>query len=179
MERDTRRAFLGYAVMDVLEDDPELKFGTWNPRALNTVEGDKLFKSFINEGIQRFAVENAIPVIVERDWIDVDQLAPSGDEEYNWPDAPWTEKGQTIKTVNSPGGRHRLYALEKLKLRLNSEVEQVKRLLKKKGEKGNVVQLREDHRVKEEALKSVGRWLVAFYDSGWWNFILKKVKVTE
>jgi hypothetical protein len=151
--------------MDVLSE-PQLEFGTWNPRALNTAEGNKLFKSFMDEGIQRFTIENAISVFVQRDWIDVTRLSQQGGGGEDWPMVVWTSTGEDIKTVKSAGGRHRLYALRKLRMKMEKEIGELEKRKDGRKKEDDVKKREKDLDTRREACRKAGYWLVAFYDQG-------------
>jgi hypothetical protein len=165
LEKAARNALFGYAKMDIF-GSPALEFGLWNPHGLNTAEAGKLYKSMMEHGIQRFSVENAIPVIVNKEWISVKHLGKTTQKD-DWPDVKWTDIGRQFSTIKALGGRHRQYALtqirDKLKIEKDRAWSKVNRVEKNGVENAMV---RAEFKEKQEEYERSGGWLIAFYDIG-------------
>jgi hypothetical protein len=100
----TRQTFLGYTQMDIIAGPIKLRFGKYNYHPLNEKEGDKLYNSMIEHGVQRFKVDNAIPIIVPESYIEVEDLTDDEHANEDLPDIQWTDKVKKAGYVIAPGG---------------------------------------------------------------------------
>jgi hypothetical protein len=146
-------------------DGPELEFGMWNPRGLNVAEGNKLYKSMLDHGIQRYSIENAIPVLAQPDWFanPLAQATRKGD----WPRIKWSDTGKKIRKLKAMGGRHRKFALSMVCDTINAEVQKLHgKLAKLDAATAANSRTQVEYDKKTEEMRQSGEWLIAFYDIG-------------
>ncbi|KAG9308144.1 hypothetical protein JVU11DRAFT_12446 [Chiua virens] len=117
LEEQGRHAFLGYARTDLLER--HFTFGSYNPRPLNNGEMRNLLDSFNNNGLDRFSIRSAIPIILPSDVVDtstlkkdiaIDSIDRHGSH-LSMLRLTWDDDGETSNDIIAAGGRHRHAAL--------------------------------------------------------------------
>ena len=193
-EEMSQNALIGYARTDIL--DRKITFGRWNRRQENKDEVKKLVDSFMRNGVYRYLVAHAIPLVVSKDrlaeggWISPldenldfqepksipalrlkdDPAAEYSDEKANLADAP---------PISAAGGRHRSGALAQYQRMRSSMRTQYKRKVSEWKTALNSDPHNEefkncmdrDSRVLKVVSTDVslkGDWLVALYDEGEW-----------
>jgi hypothetical protein len=104
MEAAMNQCLMGYAQINILTMKPKLKFGVYNYRPLDVSESDKIFRSMIEHGIQRFMVENAIPLVVPSEWVDSSKLTDKVDSGMNLLKLMFTDEGSAQNEVIVAGG---------------------------------------------------------------------------
>lgn len=126
LEERARKAFIGYARTDIFKR--KLVFGKYNNRLLSNTHRRKLYESFKSGGLQRFSVNNSIPLIIPGGDVveeSVCALSPQDLIKRDGSHLPWLRlKADNIDVDNmksvekygseivAAGGRHRRYALE-------------------------------------------------------------------
>ena len=114
LEDRVEKALLGYARMDVLER--ELTFGTWNSRHLNDLEKKLLLESFNINGLRRFEIQYAIPIVVPKHAVVLSSLARRANIETELPDGSHLNILEFTQdapdAILAAGGRHRVAALK-------------------------------------------------------------------
>lgn len=145
-----KSALLGYGKADILKLD--LLFGTWNIREIRESEVSLLQESF-KEGIQRYVTKNLIPIVLDKDDIDVSKLAkePSAGGDV----FPIIEFKRRVSPILAAGGQHRRAVILRLQESLLKDIA----ALEKGEEKGELTALK-------QKLKGIGYWGFAIYDKG-------------
>ncbi|KAF8119279.1 hypothetical protein EV363DRAFT_1200505 [Boletus edulis] len=120
LEDRARKAFLGYARTDLFKRN--ITFGKYNVRLLNHSHRRRLYESFKSGGLQRFSVNNAIPLIIRSDDVVSTSVCTLDSQTVAKRDGshlPWLElKGETLAgdkygtEIVAAGGRHRRSALD-------------------------------------------------------------------
>lgn len=192
-EERAQRALIGYARTDIL--DRQITFGHWNRRPENPLEVKKLLDSFLRNGVYRYIVAHAVPLIVQRDrlteggWIsayddNLDLKDPSSIPTLRLVNDPKPVTNLPINLSDAPsisaaGGRHRTSALKQYhNIRCSMKVQYKKKVSEWKaaiqGEPENEEYTRcldRDSRILKMVSNDVdlkGDWLVAIYDEGEW-----------
>ncbi|KAF8125065.1 hypothetical protein EV363DRAFT_1299322 [Boletus edulis] len=192
LEEKTRGALIGYARTDIIKRN--ILFGKYNKRDLNQQEKRTLLDSFNQNGLDRFGLNNVVPLIVDKslvDETDVVQLSSLLDAKRDGSHLPLLKlKGDdVVKNVGlekeafgpqviAAGGRHRKFALiDWLKQReaMESSASRLVNDLRKNANKGEDVE--EDSTITDplesaeaqleyvQSLLSMGgSWIVSIYD---------------
>ena len=175
VQERTRHCLLGYAQYDLLKGEKRLKFGKYNYRPLNVTEGNKIFQSMVNEGIQRFDVNNSVPLIIGRRCIDMNTVTPNAHAGGELPRLKFTEAGQPMEEVIAAGGRHRVYVLGLMSRGIEKELEAAERALGKAMRRAKKAKMDYNTEVANSAITSLterysgmGMWMVAIYEQGKW-----------
>ncbi len=190
-EEQTQDALIGYARTDILER--QITFGRWNRRPENVMEVKKLTDSFLRNGVYRYLVAHAIPIVVPKSrlvsggWISstddtldfknsstiptlrlIDDPKPSANGAIDLSDAP---------AISAAGGRHRTGALvqyhkirSSMKTQYRKRVSEWKAAVDTEPENEEYIDaLERDTRMLKVLSNDVdlkGDWLVAIYDEG-------------
>jgi hypothetical protein len=172
----TRQTFLGYARMDIITGPVKLQFGRYNYCPLNEKEGDKLYDSMIEHGVQRFKVDNTIPIIVLESYIKVKDLTDDEHANEDLPEIQWTDEAKKAGYVIAPGGRHRHFVASKLRLRMsvqyNKAVASFEKMLdryEKDHPQVKAAQQKLDN--VEREMEESSLWMVKIYNKGEDNLI--------
>ena len=165
----TRRCLLGYCQANILGSTIRLTFGKYNYRPLNITEGDKIYKSMLDNGIQRYLTDAMIPILVDKSWIQIDSLTDKSNAGSQLPLFRWSESHKTNREVIAPGGRHRYHAVGRIRAGMMRTYDAAKQT-GDKGKKGKGKgkaegEVDEVEKLKETADK-VGMWMLAVYDKG-------------
>ncbi|KAF9236573.1 hypothetical protein BU15DRAFT_63926 [Melanogaster broomeanus] len=67
LEERASQVVLGYAQFDVLAHREKIVFGKWNLQPVERTQVTGLVQSFLVNGIDRFNVKHAIPLVVEKE----------------------------------------------------------------------------------------------------------------
>ncbi|KAF8121159.1 hypothetical protein EV363DRAFT_1187245 [Boletus edulis] len=120
LEERARAAFLGFARTDLFKRN--LTFGKYNPRQLSGNQRRKLYDSFKSGGLQRFSVNNAIPLIISAGDVVAESVCTLDTKTIAKRDGshlPWLQLkndgrvGENSGTeIVAAGGRHRRGALD-------------------------------------------------------------------
>jgi len=114
-EQMTQRCLLGYCQANILGNTIRLTFGKYNYRPLNITEGDKNYKSMLDNGIQRYLTNAMISILVDKTWIQMDSLTDKSDAGSQLPSFRWSESHKTNREVIAPGGRHRYHTVGRIR----------------------------------------------------------------
>jgi hypothetical protein len=87
-----KQCLIGYGKMDIAEEPVKLKFGVYNYRPLSVMQGNLIYSSMVTQGVQRFSVENAIPLIILRGYVDETSLMKDAELLDKLPVVKWTEE---------------------------------------------------------------------------------------
>jgi hypothetical protein len=144
-----KSALLGYGKADI--SLLNLIFGTWTMREIKEGHVSKLLNSFTHEGVQRYKEKNLIPIVVDKDDIDVSKLAkePSAGGDV-FPFVQFKREGRPILAA---GGQHRRAVVMKQK---ESLWKQFTALQKAEGDTNDL----------KQKIKAAGLWGLAIYDKG-------------
>jgi hypothetical protein len=116
----------------------------------------------MEHGIQRFMVDNAIPLVVPSGWVDSSKLMDKVDTGVHLPKLTFTDEGSAQFKVIAVGGQHRKYALRKVEDALKRFLEGLQnKHRKKKGSAGQD----EIHKL-EMKIAGVRYWMVAVHALG-------------
>jgi hypothetical protein len=184
-------AIFGYARMDLLdmEDDKNLKWGSWNERPWQPPQVNKLVQSFLSNGVDRFSPMKAIHLVARpADLVSTSYsktLRPTAESEVE------TETTETTETflpllelrtqlhgkyrLRPAGGMHRLKALEIWLGQLKREYDLLTKERKALAAQPEGAALPEDIAMDKftskprrdalaETLDLKGQWLVILYD---------------
>ncbi|KAF8120880.1 hypothetical protein EV363DRAFT_1187669 [Boletus edulis] len=120
LEERARAAFIGYARTDLFKRN--ISFGKYNPRQLNGSQRRKLYESFKSGGLQRFSVNNAIPLIIPAGDVvaesvcTLDSKTVAKRDGSHLPKLKLKNESQvgdiTGPEIVAAGGRHRRFALD-------------------------------------------------------------------
>lgn len=177
LEEKGRSAFLGYARMDILKRD--FKFGLYNPRPLNHVEMRNILDSFNNNGLDRFSIRSAIPIIIPAEMVDLatvkkdiamDSIDRHGSH-LPLLSVTWDDDEQEHGII-AAGGRHRRAALAEWIKQKESQTRKAKSMWQSlKNRKDDPVPLQDEvaeakvkYEVNQAMLNLHGMWIVAVYD---------------
>lgn len=188
-EEQTQGALIGYARTDIL--DRQITFGRWNRRPENTNEVKKLTDSFLRNGVFRYLVSHAVPLVISKDRLeDAGWISPQ-DERLDFKDPttipvlrliddPKPAANGTINVsdtdpISAAGGRHRTSALvhyhkirSSMKTQYKKKVADWKSAVELEPENEEFKRgLDRDSRVLKVVSNDVdlkGDWLVAIYD---------------
>lgn len=64
LEESVCKAIIGYVQLDVIENEKEFRFGTWNNRQLEGQQVSHLVQSFLTKGAHRFSILKAVLLVV-------------------------------------------------------------------------------------------------------------------
>lgn len=176
LEERTNNALLGYAKMDILSHEPT--FGRWNSRTLNAEEQRALVDSFNRNGLDRFKIEFAIPIVISRDDVDLTTLTSRADIHVQRPDG--SHLNDLVFTPSPPkellfaGGRHRWAALqdwiegqEDVLRQLQVELVALQKDAEDvKDSEQLISDLQRRIAVHANIVDTNGQWVVALYDKG-------------
>jgi hypothetical protein len=169
VETLSKQCLIGYGKMDIVEGPVKLKFGVYNYRPLSVTQGNLIYSSMVTQGVQRFSVENAIPLIIPRGYVDETSLMKDAELLDKLPVVKWTEEATGAKEVVAAGGRHRLYTVQKLRNAADVTLKKaVKESTSGKKEKPDHVkaalvrQLADTHAL----LQTLLMWMVGLYNEG-------------
>jgi hypothetical protein len=170
LENLAKKCLVGYGQMDVSEGEVQIRFGKWNYRPLNTTEGNRLYDSMISNGIQRFRLEHAIPLVVPPEYVDPESLSMDSLLGDQLPKVRWTAAGLKAGNVEAAGGRHRKYAVQRFRGKLESDAARAHKqaeALKKRGETSDrYLQALERAKEKDKMAGESSNWMVSVYDLG-------------
>lgn len=189
LEEKARKALIGYSQTDIIHRN--LEFGIYNKRELNHQEKRALLDSFNHNGLDRFGITQAIPLIVrrsdivegsvrqltafdklERDGSHLPELKLAGNEA----DEDEDEDVKDLPKIVAAGGRHRRHALvDWLKQKKGQMVVAQRTLsdLKSKtvlqddeATEGQIAEAEDMLKHAKGLVDMRGSWVVAIYDKG-------------
>lgn len=162
------KARLGCAMIDF--QDPMYHFGKWNDRPLNPSAQGALYHSMVTTGANTKRYENAIPLVVNRDDIDLATLVPITGVPNEVKTAKWTKEGLDVQAAN---GRHRHEAqkarLRTVQLEWEKADKHVKALTKADMSADDIVALDAAKEYREGRATYIAKlkmWVATFYDAG-------------
>lgn len=173
LQLETQKAFLGFGVMrlpaEQKQPEVHLAFGKYNDRVVQEREMRKMSEDF-QLGLARY-VENPMPVVVRKAWIEEDSLEEKIDNvrEVDMKKVGrvrWTAavKGKRVEVLN---GRHRNEAME---MAINSLKERIEagegKMKKMKGKEAEKERLKKTVEEMKGLRGELGYWMGAFYDEG-------------
>jgi hypothetical protein len=162
--------------MDIVEGPVRLRFGLYNYRPLSITEGNKLYTSLMEHGVQRFLSENAIPIIVPPNFVDPATITEDENAGETLPDIKWTEEALMAKEVIAPAGRHRHYAVQKIRMSAAERFAGAQKVAEKALAKAKGIQTTAvtNAQGKEEAvrrnLEESSKWMVILYNKGGFQY---------
>jgi hypothetical protein len=190
-EEESLNSLIGYARTDILERN--ITFGLWNRRPENSAEVKKLTDSFLRNGIYRYFVAHAVPLVISKARLADEGWISAQDERLDFKDPatipvlrllddPKSSPNGMLDVSDAPpvfaaGGRHRTGALKeyhKIQLAMKSNYK------KKVSEWESAVETEPDNEEFRQSLEKYSRvlkvvsndvdiqgdWLVAIYDEG-------------
>jgi hypothetical protein len=188
LDKRKAAAFLGYALVEIYPAKDQgslsynLKFGTYNDRALSEVEVRNLRNSLLVNGFLQFQTENTFPIGVKKSEIDESELTK--DQHESQPGALTfldTDGEQQPREVIAYGGHHRCAAVCEMKTYFEGQMERLRKSLKdydermQKSEKNQAKmvqyedrgnQVRQILETTEERYEKQRWWKVSVYDIG-------------
>ena len=139
-ELSARTCLMGVVKMNIKKDVVELLFGTWNYQALNTTEGNRLYDSMMENGIQRYRLKHTILIIMPVDLVEKESL--NKNEQFQCEDElpmiQWTAKVKEAKIIQAVGGRHRQYVVKCIQEKLEVEAVRVWKQAAQVGKKAGL-----------------------------------------
>jgi hypothetical protein len=165
---------LGHAKMDILCGDVRLQFGKYNYRPLHTGEGRKLYLSMLENGIQRFDVKNAIPLIAKREYVNLDVLSTDArPSPATLKEVEWTELATTkgFNKIIAPGGRHWHFTLQTYCEPMKRDFDRLERIQLNVSKKvapdsAKYLGAKMKTNLAEKAYHNAALWIVSIYDEG-------------
>ena len=172
MHSHADQARRGFARMDLFGAvRPE--FGRYNPRPINQTEVKKLYMGFIQEGILRYDVIHAIPLILSKDDYEATSISTDPTKGKDLPVIEWSEHAITQRKVIAAGGQHRVEALrtwiEAIETQISRENVRRKKLeddLDDPAIAEEVAKIDNTLREHKRRLTEGGYWMVSVYDEG-------------
>jgi hypothetical protein len=160
--------------MNIIRGNVLLRFGQYNYRPLNIGEGKKLYLSMLENGIQRFDVKNAIPLIVKKSYVDLDTLTiDTRPQSANFKEIEWTTAAQSagLCKVIAPGGRHRHFAVQTYCEPMKRDFDrlegiQVAVAMKHEPTTAKYLGAKAKKELSEKVYHDAALWLVSVYDEG-------------
>ncbi|KAI6139436.1 hypothetical protein BKA82DRAFT_4364871 [Pisolithus tinctorius] len=180
LEKGVKRAIVGIARFDLIENMDRLTFGIWNSRQVVQTQVTNLTNSFLQNGLDRFNAAHTIPLVIDKRWIKKDSYTTGNPMDLDIEQIPLLEIDETLATKNwnipAAGGQHRTRALkawhEKKKMRLHELELLINRLKKQDMEEAteaDIVELN-DYLKEVDVVKGLlgygGQWLVTIYSKG-------------
>jgi hypothetical protein len=145
-----------------------LTFGRWNNRKIDVAEVKKLVNSLEQEGIQRYAERNLVPLVIRKDLIDLEHLAATAGGGGD--DLPLLHfQDDQNEPIIAPGGQHRREALKIVKRKLEATI--VAKTAKSEKSKDANLELDGEIEDLKRELKGIGMWGFVIYDAGEFRFI--------
>jgi hypothetical protein len=162
----TRKALLGYAIVEIQDDNIEYVKGVYNPRPLNPRAVRKLLLEFDTVGCHRYSYPLVFSVM--RNQLDTTKLSPTH-EGAKTPRVVWNGK----QIVERLGGQHRMAAVGTKLHELDRDIMVTKmkgeRAAKAKSVAAGEMTVKE-YEDREKSLKAerllTNTWIVCFYDKG-------------
>lgn len=170
--KEAKEAFLGYAYGSLDSRQAfKLSFGETNKRDIEKSKLNDLKKSFVEHGISPWKAP--IPVLVDREWINLNTLTKEVINSNEGPVVEWTEKVKDL-WVTFLGGQHRQKALEDRETALkhdayamNDKIEKLYKAKHNEAEKDAAMVYLKNLRENVLALQDDPlRWVLEFYDIG-------------
>lgn len=156
--------------MDIVGGPVKLVFGKYNYRPLNESEGNKLYDSMIRNGIQRYKVEHAIPIVVPEGFINPSSLTTSPNLGERLPVIEWEPLALEHGSVIAAGGRHRHYALQRYHKGVTASAEELrKKDCRMRKNEQDYRSLKQSLQGIEQRAQVAGCWIVAVYQEGEWS----------
>ncbi|KIK22157.1 hypothetical protein PISMIDRAFT_23793 [Pisolithus microcarpus 441] len=112
MNEQVKKALLGYARFDILQNCDVLKFGKWNPRQLLPSQVAALGNSFLINGVDRFNYSYAMPLVMDKSSIEEGSYMPTPDAGPNLPELKLRDGLPKDFKITAAGGQHRVAALK-------------------------------------------------------------------
>ncbi|KAF8415215.1 hypothetical protein L210DRAFT_3657807 [Boletus edulis BED1] len=172
-EQELQKALIGYAKWDFLAHPA--KFGTWNMRALNTSEVQKILDGFGVVGCNRFSKEHLIPLVVKKEYIKEYTYDQEFPDETDLRPLKLDTKVPISYLVAAASGQHRVAALKRwvqnqtAKLKnLEKEARRVKQAASDEHGDQDVAYYNDTVKPQLDNVKAIlnnhGYWGVAIYD---------------
>lgn len=115
MEKTLADAQFSVNVIDLFNPPKELQLGSLNSRMLVATEAMNLMKAMTAQGIKPFTMENMIPIIIQRRYVDPGCIW-EGINAYKAPTLKLSADGiAELEVLELAGGRHRLEAVTHIK----------------------------------------------------------------
>lgn len=149
--------------------DRRFVFGKYNPRPLKLSVQHAMANDYGIHGCHNEIEINEIPVLVNRDQIDIESLIPPTSVSTDWKDTVWRD---LLSIIDLPNGRHRTYGLKEWIEKLGARVLQAMtdlEIVEQRLDDEAVVRAEQLRRLivaGKEQLAALGNWLGAFYDIG-------------
>ena len=181
MDDRAQKAIFGYARLDLIVHETELRFGTWNPRPLKADQVSRLVQSFLTKGADRFSYAKAIPLVVSKTDVKEGTYAktyePGSDTKPQLPLLQVADGAKGKRALIAAGGQHRLKAVIQWTKTLTKQYEElVKERRALEEQDSETVALEEvqhenkTRKPKRDGLQKTlalgGQWIVVLYDTG-------------
>jgi len=171
LDTDLAKAKIGIGKINILDIENKLQFGTYNDRAQNSSEVNKMITSFEKHGRQWYKESNALAIVIEPS-----RLRDGQDLTGNWsePESLKDVKFGDRKPLICASGQHRVAALRKMaKAFVDEQTVLLKRIERIEGVKehsdDSVLEhqdLRTRLAVVKGELEDLGHWSVVLYNKG-------------
>jgi hypothetical protein len=178
-EKIIRGALISINLIDMAATPIPYRHGLYNNRGLSDKALKKLNDIFKSQGVQRFDLDNALPLILRREHLHPDAVNNTLSDPENAPMLKLTEAGMKEEFLNMAGGRHRWEvvmrqwaAKQKTLTTLEAKLEKKKASLDAKTGKSSQTILRSLHDevlALDEQIRVLKRstlWVVKVYDAG-------------
>jgi hypothetical protein len=171
LDTDLAKAKIGISKINILDIENKLQFGTYNDRAQNLSEVNKMIMSFEKHGRQWYKESNALAIVIEPSYLHNGQ-----DLTGNWSDLESLKavKFGDRKPLICASGQHRVAALRKMaKAFIDEQTMLLKHIERIEGVKehsdDSVLEhqdLRTHLAVVKGELEDLGNWSIVLYNKG-------------
>lgn len=170
-----KTALLGYARFDVIANRDRMEFDVYNQRPIEPNHVHGILSSFQVNGVDRFNQLHAIPLVVNKSWLEPGSFIAMGDTPDLLPELKINDSAPRDWKVIAAGGQHRVTALGKWQTQIE------KRLKEKKREESTILstntemvgedtlqllntEVRAMIYEMEAILANKGQWIVSIFD---------------
>ena len=122
-----KTALLGYARFDVIANHDRLEFGKYNQRPIERNHVHGILSSFQVNGVDRFNQLHAIPLVVNKSWLEPGSFIAMGDTPDLLPELKITNSAPRDWKVIAAGGQHRVTALGEWQTQIEKQLKEKKR----------------------------------------------------
>lgn len=180
LDERAQKAIIGYARLDLIENETELRFATWNPRPLKQEHVKRLVQSFLTKGADRFSYIKAIPLVVDKSDLQEKTYATEYKAESNpqsqLPLLKLAAEARGKRLLIAAGGQHRLHAVvqwQKMLRKQHAELAKERKTLEEADiETVTPDEIQNENKTQkpkrdalEETLSLGGQWMVVLYDT--------------
>jgi hypothetical protein len=133
LDKEARKGFIGYALIDFVSTEYGLKYGTWNARPLKSSEVQKLHKSMELHGYRFRDHNNFLSLVMDRDDILI-ELPTDAYPEEGLPHLQVRPTGGKPLVIKAASGQHRHHAVLMKRKKIDKKIERIGKGKKKVDE---------------------------------------------